>query len=251
MLSLALPSNMDAQLFAVVLKGTSAQDVIRLLDAGARLDVSFSLDYEIKHRQTTHVTLTAIEALFVGWDLLSLSQVVAHIGVLPDIAFPNISSAFHQVHYVADDFYRNADCLSEKKLLFGLLEMMNNSNYWSTPFFTPSMWECIAHKDLEKDQHMHLSTIAHALRNLPKISESTSLDRVTHIPKSNKVKCGTLLCAKMGIHEDLHHSKKYQCLSEKTIDHILEPQIVSCILEREIESQGGTQNAVLKTHKKM
>jgi len=251
MLSLALPSNLDAQLFAMVLKGTSAQEVIRLLDAGARLDVPFSLDYEIKRSQTTHITLTAIEALFLGWNLLNLSQVVAHIGKVPDIVFPNISSALHQVNLAKDDLYRNWDYSSEKRVLFGLEEMMTNSNFWSTPFFTPSMWECIAHKDLEKDQHMHLSTIAHALRNLPKIFDPTSLDRVTHIPKSNKVKCGTLLCTKMGVHENLHHSKEYQYLSEKTIDHILEPVISSCVLQWEIESQTQIQNTVPKIHKKM
>lgn len=251
MLSLSLPSHVDAQLFQLVSSGKNVTDVIRLLDAGARLDIPFSLDYEIKRGQTTRITLTTIEALFVGWDLVSLSQVVAHMGVLPDVVFPNISSALHQVHYAKEDLYCSWDHSSEKKLLFGLLNMLKNSNYWTTPFFAPSMWECIAHKDLEKEQHLDLRTVAHIFRNLPKISDPTSLDRVTHIPKSNKVKFGTVLCAKMGVHEDLHHSKEYQYLTEKTLQHILEPQIVSCLLEWEIQSQSQTQKAAPKTHKKM
>ena len=250
MLSLALPSHVDAQLFQLVSSGNNAAEVIRLLDAGARLDIPFSLDYELKRGQTTHITLTAIEALFLGWDLVDLSEVLAHVGPLPNIVFPNVSSALHQVHYAKEDLYRSWDHSSEKKLLFGLLNMMKNSNYWTAPFFATSMWECIAHKDLEKEKHLDLPTVAHIFRNLPKISEPTSLDRVTHIPKSNNVKFGTVLCAKMGVHEDLHHSKEYQYLTEKTLQHILEPVISSCVLQWEIQSQSQTQNAP-KAHKKM
>lgn len=248
MLSFSLPSNVDAQLFEMVLKGAGAQDVIRLLDAGARLDVRFSLDHQIKRGQTTHIALTAIEALFVGWDLLKLSQVVAYIGKVPDVVFPNISSAFHQMNLVKDDLYRSQDYSSEKRLLFGLVEMMNNCNFWTTPFLAPSMWECIAHKDLETNQHSHLPAIAHALRNLPKISEPKSLDRVSHIPKSNDVKCGMVLCTKMGVHEDLHHSKEYQYLYNKVIGHTLEPVISSCVLQWEVDEQNSTAS---KTQRKM
>lgn len=247
MLPMALPSNLDAQLFHLVSNGKNAAEVIDLLDAGARIDLPFSLDYEIKRGQTTHIILTAIEALFVSWNLVDLSKVLTHVGPLPNIVFPNISSALHQVHYAKDDVYRNWWSANQKVLL-GLTQIMNNSNFWNTPFFAPNMWECIAHKDLEKELHSHLPSIANALRNIPKLSDLTSLERVVHIPKSNTIQCGTLLCTKMGVDDNLHHTEAYQYLTNKMINHPLESIVSSCILQWEVDLQSAT---ALKTPRKM
>ena len=251
MLSLALPSHLDAQLFNAVTSGTNAQEVIRLLDAGARADVPFSLNYKFTRGQTTTITLTAIEAVFVGWNLVDLSKVITHMGPLPDVAFPNVSSAFHQVGLVhQDDLYHSQDYSSTNKLLLSLENIrLHNESFWRTPFLALSMWECIAYKDLEKEHHSHLPTIANALRNLPKISDPLSLERVAKIPKSSNIKCGTLLCAKMGVDSE-NTFEEYQYLINQTIDHPLEPLVSSCLLQWEIDEQTVTTPAI-QTQRKM
>lgn len=239
---LSLPSNVDAQLFKAVTTTRDIDNVTRLIDQGARMDAPFSMNYELLRGQTTTFTLTALEALVVGWDLISLSRILNHWGPLPDVALPNIANALHTINHVKNDTVRSAVEKynnHEKVVLWSLTAMCAHYQLWSTTFFTPTLWECIVGKNVPNTQHNELPNIIHALGNLPLISDETSLERVWCVAK-NQDSGGLLLCTKFGVAHELHSSEIYRKLHQKSLENPLDPIVTKLMLEQEVGDVGRT-----------
>lgn len=240
MLSLALPSPLDAELFKTVTTTQDVDRVILLMDQGARLDVPFNLDYELLRETTTTFTLTSLEALMVGWDLPAISRVLNHWGPLPDVVLPNIASALHTVNYVKTDACRSSIekyTRQEINLLWNISAMSRAIDNWSTTFFAPTIWECIVCKNLVNPKIDELSNIVQALGNVPLVSNESTLSRILGVAKNHDT-YGVLLCTKFGVNPQLHHHDIYQQLHQRALANPLDPLITKIMLEHEVGDLG-------------
>ncbi len=249
MRALSLPSTLDADLFKAVTTSHKVDTVNQLIDQGARLDVVFNLDYELVRDATTTFRLASLEALMVGWDLPKISKILMHWGPLPDVVLPNIATALHTIrhdsrksnsystlgHYTTD----------EKFLVWGLRVMSSTLDYCNPSFFTPTLWECIAFKTLDKNQSAALPNIIQALRNLPPIIDENSLARVLSVAKNHE-NLGVLLCTKFGVAPHLHATETYQQLYQRALQNPLEPMVSKTLLESEVKDRGVAHKTVRK-----
>lgn len=236
-MNLSFPRLLDAQLF----KATTIQDVaqtIELYTQGARLDVVFDLNYEISREHTTHFSLTALEAIFVGWDLDKLAQVVAGIGPLPDAILPNIRSALHAVARVRNEITR-LDFTKDQRFLNNMRLMVEGSNLWGNAFVATTYWECIAHKDLN-DKSLLERVVGDLSGNIPTLSDPQALERIYQMVQRASFTCGCLLFTKLGMDPPTYDNADYENLIKKSLEHQFEPRVSRVLIEQATEHNSAS-----------
>lgn len=236
--NLSFPSVLDAQLF----EAATTQDVARVLDLyaqGARMDVVFDLNYEISRDRTTHFSLTALEAVFIGWDLDKLAQVVAGIGPLPGVVLPNIRTALHSVSHVREDLTRSPIISKEHYFINNIRLMAAASDLWGNPFVATTYWECIAPKELH-DKSAFEQVVKNLQGNIPATSDPKVLERIFQMAQRASFTCGCLLFTTFGVDPTVEDTVDHQKLKAKSTQHELEPRLSRVVIEQATEHNSAS-----------
>lgn len=240
-MSLSFPTPLDAQLFQAVANNKSLDQVLECLQKGARVDVPFTLNYEIVRETTHRFSLTALEGLLMGWDWANLLPVLQQIGPLPPMVLPNAASAVHTLHRLNDKWHL-ADNYTPQQRMFA--QNITNIQYairiWKDPCALPTPWEVVACKDFDFSLNAQpdIPLLVQTLSKWPKIStpeESMFLERVqTVFP----MPLGALACIRVGVDEPLWETSLYQQLLKRiALDANpqvaqMDQQIKTCLLEQ-------------------